>query len=284
MIRNPSRPATPITAVGWNCISSRSASAAPAAPASSRPIPCEPGGLVVRDQSAAAPPVARITARLATTGPAVADQPAAAALVPPEGPCPRALEHRDPRLGGSQRRELPDDPPARRTAAGMDDPADRVPSLEPQRQMRRSGRRRSGRPGPAGRGRSRAPPAPEPRPPSGARGRARRPRCPSGEARSCHPPPAPRPGPPGPSSWPSVPGGWPRSGRPRRPGAPRREPHRGRLRPRPRRPRRPRVRSPRGGRASREPYLPRTGRGGLTPPRPGYLSCGAFGGLCSGCS
>ena len=55
---SPSRPGTPITAVGWNCSSSRSASVAPAAWASSSPTPCEPGGLVVRDHSAAAPPVA----------------------------------------------------------------------------------------------------------------------------------------------------------------------------------------------------------------------------------
>ncbi len=65
--RNPSRPGTPITAVGWNCSSSRSASRAPAACASSSPTPCEPGGLVVRAHSAAAPPVASTTARADTT-------------------------------------------------------------------------------------------------------------------------------------------------------------------------------------------------------------------------
>ena len=37
MTRKPSRPGTPVTAVGWNCTNSRSASAAPAARASSRP-------------------------------------------------------------------------------------------------------------------------------------------------------------------------------------------------------------------------------------------------------
>ena len=74
MIRKPSRPASPITAVGWNWSSSRSASDAPAAWASSRPNPCEPGGLVVRDHSAAAPPVPSTTARAATHAAVVADQ------------------------------------------------------------------------------------------------------------------------------------------------------------------------------------------------------------------
>ena len=61
--RKPSRPLMPVTAVGWNCMSSRSASAAPAPRASSRPMPSEPGGLVVRCHRAAEPPVARMTAR-----------------------------------------------------------------------------------------------------------------------------------------------------------------------------------------------------------------------------
>src|SRR3954454_11056541 len=67
--RNPSRPGTPTTAVGWNCTNSRSGRAAPAARASISPDPNEPGGLVVRDHSAAAPPVASTTARACTTRP-----------------------------------------------------------------------------------------------------------------------------------------------------------------------------------------------------------------------
>ena len=67
--RNPSRPGTPVTAVGWNWTSSRSASSAPAACASSSPVPCEPGGLVVRSHIAAAPPVAITTPRLARIAP-----------------------------------------------------------------------------------------------------------------------------------------------------------------------------------------------------------------------
>ena len=66
--RKPSRPVMPTTAVGWNWTNSRSASSAPAARASSRPEPNEPGGLVVRDHSAAAPPVARIDARAPRAG------------------------------------------------------------------------------------------------------------------------------------------------------------------------------------------------------------------------
>ena len=65
--RKPSAPFAPETAVGWNCIISRSASAAPAACASTIPAPTAPTGLVVRDHSAAAPPVARTTARAETT-------------------------------------------------------------------------------------------------------------------------------------------------------------------------------------------------------------------------
>ena len=70
--RKPSAPSAPATAVGWNCMISRSASAAPAAWASSMPAPTAPGGLVVRDHSAAAPPVASTTARRRHDAPVVA--------------------------------------------------------------------------------------------------------------------------------------------------------------------------------------------------------------------
>ena len=76
VMRKPSRPGTPTTAVGWNCTNSRSASAAPASRASSRPEPNEPGGLVVRDHRAAAPPVARIVPRAASVRPSSSATPA----------------------------------------------------------------------------------------------------------------------------------------------------------------------------------------------------------------
>ena len=61
--RKPSRGPSSRSAVGWNCMNSRSASSAPASLARLRPAPIAPRGLVVRCQSAAIPPVARITAR-----------------------------------------------------------------------------------------------------------------------------------------------------------------------------------------------------------------------------
>ena len=67
VMRNPSRPSADTSAVGWNCWNSMSASAAPAASASVIPAPMTPGGFVVRDQSAAAPPVARMVARARTS-------------------------------------------------------------------------------------------------------------------------------------------------------------------------------------------------------------------------
>ena len=67
--RNPSAPLPPTTAVGWNCMNSRSARLAPARSASSRPEPVAPTGLVVRDHSAAAPPVASTVAGAVSVAP-----------------------------------------------------------------------------------------------------------------------------------------------------------------------------------------------------------------------
>ena len=100
--RNPSRPGTPVTAVGWNCMNSRSASAAPAAWASSRPIPSEPGGFVVRDQSAAAPPVASTTPRDADRAAVLADDPDAAPVG--ASTARRRASPRGPRCAGPRRR------------------------------------------------------------------------------------------------------------------------------------------------------------------------------------
>ena len=60
-------------AVGWNWTNSRSASAAPGGARRSSPSPVAPRGFVVRDQSAAYPPVARTTRatpRAVSTSPA----------------------------------------------------------------------------------------------------------------------------------------------------------------------------------------------------------------------
>ena len=73
--RKPSERSGLTSAVGWNCMSSRSARAAPARRASSMPLPNAPGGLVVRDHIAAAPPVARTTARAATVRPSSQTRP-----------------------------------------------------------------------------------------------------------------------------------------------------------------------------------------------------------------
>ncbi len=75
VIRTPSKrePGSEI-AVGWNWQNSRSARSAPAAAAKTGPAPIAPRGLVVRRQSAAAPPVASTVAG-AAIGPASASTP-----------------------------------------------------------------------------------------------------------------------------------------------------------------------------------------------------------------
>ncbi len=71
------------SAVGWNWQSSRSASSAPAALASTEPAPIAPQGFVVRLQSAAAPPV-ESTVAAAPTGSRVGDHAGAALAVAPQ--------------------------------------------------------------------------------------------------------------------------------------------------------------------------------------------------------
>ncbi len=157
VMRKPSRPRTPITAVGWNCSSSRSASAAPAACASSMPTPCEPGGLVVRDHSAAAPPVAITTARASDHDAAVADEARGSGLRASTAPArerPRARDHAASSAASAE---------SWRRRGGPSRCRRRVPravrSGRPPGRARagRSGRRRSARRAPAGRGRGRAP-------------------------------------------------------------------------------------------------------------------------------
>ena len=110
-------------------MNSRSASAAPAARASSRPEPNEPGGLVVRDHSAAAPPVARIVPR-AVSGVAVLERHAGDGVALEQGGGARALEHGDRRLLGDVGRQLAQDAAPGRAAAGVDDAARPVAALE----------------------------------------------------------------------------------------------------------------------------------------------------------
>ena len=75
-VRPPSSSGPPATtAVGWNWTSSRSARAAPALRASRSPLPNEPGGLVVRRQRAAVPPVARMVARAWMAAPSSVTRP-----------------------------------------------------------------------------------------------------------------------------------------------------------------------------------------------------------------
>ena len=143
-----------MTAVGWNWSSSRSARSAPAAWASSRPTPCEPGGLVVRAHSRRGAARAEHDRARGDDLPVVADQPAAAPLGAPQRAGAGALEHGDPRLRGGQRRELAHDAPARwrcRRRARRAGPSGRPPG--PARAVR-SGRRRSARRAPAGRART----------------------------------------------------------------------------------------------------------------------------------
>src|SRR6185312_8338878 len=115
----PSRCGTPMTAVGWNCRNSRSARSAPAACASPRPIPSDPGGFVVRDQSAAA---------------VLEDDAETAVLRRVQRGGARPLEHGDARMPGGQGGEVADDAPAGRAAAGVGDPAPRVTALQAERE------------------------------------------------------------------------------------------------------------------------------------------------------
>ena len=113
--RKPSRPGTPVTAVGWNCTNSRSASAAPAPRREQQAdARASPGGFVVRDHSAAAPPVARITARARTARPSSQHDADAAAVrastARRRGP---ARGRRCGRLSTTSGGELAHDAPAR---------------------------------------------------------------------------------------------------------------------------------------------------------------------------
>ena len=121
------------SAVGWNWQNSRSARSAPAAAASTGPAPIAPQGLVVRRQSAAAPPVASTVAARGDRA-AVGDHAVAALAVAPERQRRGPLADLDPRLGVDHRRQLRGDLVAGLAAAGVDDAAARMASLEAERQ------------------------------------------------------------------------------------------------------------------------------------------------------
>ena len=129
------------SAVGWNCMNSRSASArARRRSASAGPAPTAPRGLVVRSQSAAMPPVASTTARASSaSGPPVARGARAARRSAPRAwPArwPRAA--RAPRCARSWRRSADSvarDPPAGGRAAGVHDAPPRVAALEAEREV-----------------------------------------------------------------------------------------------------------------------------------------------------
>ena len=115
--------------VGWNCTNSRSASAAPARYAAAIPSPTAPAGLVVRSQSAAAPPVdEKRRARRDHT--AVGDDADAALVVAPDGQHPLAFGHGDPRMCEHALGELPRDTVAGGGSSSVDDAAAAVTALE----------------------------------------------------------------------------------------------------------------------------------------------------------
>ena len=107
---------------------------APAARASSRPEPNEPGGLVVRDHSAAAPPVARMTARRRACG-VVGIEPDDASVVDAERRGAAALADVDVGVLGDVGAELAQDPAAGGAPARVGDAAARVPALQPEREV-----------------------------------------------------------------------------------------------------------------------------------------------------
>ena len=153
---------------------------APAARASSRPEPNEPGGLVVRDHSAAAPPVARID-RAGGERAAVVERADARRRRCERARRARPSQHVD--RSGARRRRRESSRRIRRPVAlppACDDAAARCGRPRARARGRRGGRRRSGRRATRGRGSARAPPRRGPRRPSGARGRGRRRACPRG--------------------------------------------------------------------------------------------------------
>ena len=99
------------------------------------PMPIEPGGFVVRLQSAAAPPVARIVPRARTARPSSQTTPATRPSASHRAAGARRLEHLHVRVAHEIGRQLAHDAPAGGAAAGVDDPPARVAALEPEREV-----------------------------------------------------------------------------------------------------------------------------------------------------
>ena len=89
---------------------------------------------MVRDHSAAAPPVARMVPRAVSGRPSSSATPGDPALAE-QVRRPRALEHVDRGLLGDVGGELTQDPAARRAAAGVYDAAGAVTALEAEREI-----------------------------------------------------------------------------------------------------------------------------------------------------
>ena len=199
--RKPSRPGTPVTAVGWNWTNSRSARSAPASRASSRPEPQRArrvGGARVQRGAAAGGEDDGARARASSRRRARRRR----------APVRLREQRRDARpsrtsmrvVGDDARGERAQEPPAGRAAAGVDDAADA--SGRPRGRARR---------GPAASASKRdaeldevvearrAPRRTGPRRRCGARGRGRRRACPRGAGRASPRARAPRPARPAPS-------------------------------------------------------------------------------------
>ena len=138
VMRKPSRGPSLTSAVGWNCVNSRSARSAPAACASARPTPTAPGGFVVRAHSAAEPAGGE---HRAAGGDRERRRPRPSALTPVQRPSRTVsaeavvlLEHVDALVGGRERGELARDPAAGGGAAGVHDAALGVAALEAERE------------------------------------------------------------------------------------------------------------------------------------------------------
>ena len=140
VIRKPSRGPSSRSAVGWNCMNSRSAStragvareAEPGAHRSARVCGARPerGHAAGGEDHARAPRARAARRRVAATV-----SPAAAAVVGGNRGGGERLEHLDALVGGRERRQRARDPPPGGRAAGVHDAALRVPALEPEREV-----------------------------------------------------------------------------------------------------------------------------------------------------
>jgi len=153
-------------------------------------------GFVVRDHSAAAPPVASTTAAAGQLVAAVKAHARRSAVGGQDRGHPAALEHLDPVVLRRERRQFPDQPASGGGAARV--ARSGAPSDPPRARARggRVGRRRTLSPSMSDPRPRAAPLCTESGPPTRASFRGRRRLCPGSGARLCLPRRAPRPGPP----------------------------------------------------------------------------------------